>query len=401
MMVCLAWWRHSFSRTPCRVIITCSQTRPAAEPIQLELISLQERLEAQDRRLFGTSSERRSSQGEDAKDDNHDEANHGKNKHQSTSKKPRRGHGPTPQLSIPVVEEIHDLDEADKICPACGMALNEITNQFEEAEEIAVIQRSYQIVKHKRKKYTCPQGCCIETAPGPLKLIPGGRYSIDFAVDVAINKYADHLPLHRQSKIMQRHGIIVQKQTLWDQIWALSRYLKPTWEALFHVVLSAAVIGADETTWRMLKGKCSKWYVWAIASSRAVYFMIRPSRNAKVAIDLLGDYKGTVMVDGYQSYRSAQNTVREKASDDVGLTLMQVCGVFTLVYCWCHVRRKFIESESHYPAATELIDLIGELYTIEAKAKEVSESERLDYLARLRQGIVDTIQHWLQIGTGD
>ncbi len=57
-----------------------------------------------------------------------------------------------------------------------------------------MVERSFRIVRHKRQKYRCRCGAGIETALGPDKLVPGGRYSIDFAVDVAIAKFTDHPP---------------------------------------------------------------------------------------------------------------------------------------------------------------------------------------------------------------
>ena len=70
------------------------------------------------------------------------------------------------------------------------------------------------LVRHKRKKYRCSCGGCVETAPRPEELIPGGRYTINFAVGVAIAKYADHLPLERQVRIMKRQCLSVDSQTL-------------------------------------------------------------------------------------------------------------------------------------------------------------------------------------------
>ena len=68
--------------------------------------------------------------------------------------------------------------------------------QFEESEEVDVVERSFRTVRHMRQKYRCACGGCIDTALGPLKLILGGRYSVDFAVAaVAVAKYLDHLQL--------------------------------------------------------------------------------------------------------------------------------------------------------------------------------------------------------------
>src|SRR5271169_2107056 len=73
---------------------------------------------------------------------------------------------------------------------------------------------------------SCRCGSCIETALGPDKLCPGGRYSVDFAIYVAISKYFDHLPLERQVRMMAREGLVVTSQTLWDQIELLTRVVE-------------------------------------------------------------------------------------------------------------------------------------------------------------------------------
>ena len=71
---------------------------------------------------------------------------------------------------------------------------------------------------------------------------------MDFAVDVAVAKYTDHLPLARQVKQMQRQGLSIDSQTLWDQLVGLEQHLEPSYEALLEDILSARVVGADETT---------------------------------------------------------------------------------------------------------------------------------------------------------
>jgi transposase len=116
------------------------------------------------------------------------------------------------------------IGDGDKICPKCGGGLQVWAGQFEQSDEIDVVERSYRIVRHKRQKYRCQCGECIDTALGPDKLLPGGRYSVDFAISVAIGKYADHLPLARQSRMMARDGLLIDTQTLWDQIFVLARH---------------------------------------------------------------------------------------------------------------------------------------------------------------------------------
>jgi len=134
-----------------------------------------------------------------------------------------------------------------------------MAGQTEDAEEITVVERRFVLVTHKRQKYRCACNGCVDTAPGPLRLaarpdVGGRRYAPEFAVEVAIGKYGDHLPLERQARIMRREGLDVASQTLWDQIEALATALQPTYKALHRHVLAAPVIGADETWWRVHAG---------------------------------------------------------------------------------------------------------------------------------------------------
>jgi len=349
----------------------------AIAALQLELTAIREQLEARTRALFGPSSEKRP-HGDDGPA-------------RAAERPPHTGHGPRAQGELPQVEVVHTLDEPDRTCPKCGGGLREMTGQHEEAEEIDVVERSFRIVRHKRQKYTCRCGACIETALGPPKLLPGGRYSVDFAVAVAIAKYTDHLPLARQVRQMARLGLTTDTQTLWDQLHALYRHLQPTAAALHALVLASPVIAADETRWPLLGAPgASKWHAWSVTSPEAISYRICSSRSAAAAREVLGDYQGIAVVDGYSAYKALRD---ERAESRDGPP------PFTLAFCWIHARRRFVEAEPHYPQATELIEQIGALYAIEARAGEVGPDERLAMLTRLRhtesRAVVAGIKTWL------
>jgi transposase len=349
-------------------------TGAAHAQLALELRHLEEQLAARTRALFGPSSERRVPAVADQP---------------AGSPAPPRGHGPRVQPDLPGVDVLHTLDAPDQVCPQCGGDLRPWEGQYEEAEEIDVVERSFRVVRHKRQKYRCRCGACIDTALGPPKLIPGGRYSVDFAVAVAVGKYLDHLPLARQVRQMGRAGLRVDTQTLWDQLAALSRHLEPTYAALVADVLTAPVLGADETTWQLMApGRSKTWYVWALTRPDAVVYRLRGSRSAATAADVLGPYQGVVMCDGYAAYRAL---AKRGATDRAGPTL-------ALVHCWAHVRRQYREAEPHYPEAAEALDLIGQLYAAEATVQAEAGGDPRALVAG-RQArvapIVETIRQWV------
>jgi transposase len=323
---------------------------------QLEIAYLRELLAQRERALFAEKSEKRPREAEATP---------------AESKAPRRGHRPREQVSLPVVEQVHELAEAERSCPACGGELAEMTGQSEDSEEITVVERRFVVTKHRRRKYRCACNGHVATAPGPVKLAlredaRGRRYSLDFAVEVALDKYLDHLPLERQVRRMRHEGLAADSQTLWDQISALARRLEPTAEALREHVLAAPVVGADETWWRLMEGPSSKrWWAWALTAADAVVYRILPSRSQAAAREVLGEYRGIVVADGYGAYEAL---ARDGPTG------------FTLAHCWAHVRRKFVEAEVHFPEpCREMLGLVGELYAVEREA-----GDSLEQRARLR-----------------
>lgn len=339
-----------------------------AAQLQLELDQLREQLAQRNQALFGTSSEKRGGEKTKRADDD--------------GRPPKTGHGPTPQPELPVVEQVCELDEADRACPKCGGALSEMVGQFETAEMVDVVERSFRLVKEKRQKYVCACGECVETALGTPKPVAGGRYSLAFAATVASDKFEDHVPLARQQRQMKRQGLDVTSQALWDQTLGLSRHLEPSYRALRDLILEQGVVGMDETSWPLLaKGRTKKWWAWSLSCPEAVYYEIAPSRGASEITKLLGDYAGVVMCDGYASYPAFS-----KERDGPG--------TLVLANCWSHARRKFVQAQPSYPVAEEMIELIGRLYEIEKDAG--GHLEALAELRRLKSApLIDEIQTWL------
>lgn len=325
--------------------------------VQHELLRLEERLARQERALFGRSSEATPSSAVTSI------------AHQDTPPK-QPGHGPREQRELEQVVVEHKLDAADTICPSCGGELKEWVGQTEDAEEIDVVERRFVVVKHQRQKYRCSCGGCVETALGPTKLIPGGRYSVGFAVEVATAKYCDHLPLERQVRIMRREGLQVESQTLWDQIEALARLLHDVPDRIRRHLITKSVVGMDETPWPLLEKGNKTWQVWSLTGEDGVYHRIKDSRGHDVAVEILGDFTGCVMSDGYSAY----GTAAAKAN-----------GRWTQAFCWAHVRRKFFEAQSGNPReANAIVHLINALFAIDQRAATGPPREHAERRARMR-----------------
>ena len=287
--------------------------------------------------------------------------------------------GPTSQPRLPMIERLFTLDDADRACPSCGGDLRPMAGQFEESEMIDVIEVRYEVVQVKQQKYVCRCGGCVETALGPERAAPGSRYSLAFAIKVALDKWLDHIPLERQCRILDRHGLVVTSQTLWDLANVLARRLAIVDRALLAHVLGKPVIGLDQTGWPRLEQAGSKpWQMWCLTAPDVVVHRIRDDKSAATMTDLVGDYDGTIVCDALSTHAAGA-----RASPKI-----------RLAGCWAHVFRKFEEAMPDHPEAEKALAWIGALYRIDERA-DGDEQRR----AELRRGeapaVLDEFKAWL------
>ena len=270
-------------------------------------------------------------------------------------KKERRqkGHGPTSQPELPIERfEYRMTDMPD--CPSCGGDMKVWEGQFEESEEITVVEAQFKVACHRRLKYRCSCHGSVLTAPGPDKLIPGGRYSVDFAVHSAIDKFCDHNPLARQVRRMARHDLKVSTQTLFDQQAALAKHLEPTWRRLWAQALEEDVLHVDETGWKMMGSKKKpNWTLFGLTAPNLAVYHLSSSKSTQATHRILKGFRGTLVVDGYKVYpivAELEKTIR-------------------IAHCWAHADRKFKDAKDPPSDISTIRGLIAQLYEVEREVK--------------------------------
>jgi len=303
----------------------------------------------------------------------------------------RKKHGrQTLPAGLPRVEVIHDLTDAEKICDTHGCELTEIGEVTSEALEFqpAVLH----VRKDIRKKYACP--CCeghVVTTAKPPSMIPKSIATPGLLSWIVVSKYQDALPLYRQNLIFKRLGVELDRTTLANWMMACGEQVQPLVNLLWDRLREQPVIHMDETTVQVLdepgKTPQSKSYMWVSTAGPpdegVVLFHYDKSRGAQVPNELLGDYKGALMADGYPGYND-------------------VCAGNPLVRlgCLAHARRKFVVAKQQQPkgktgAADQALALIGKLYLIERKMKDderyrARQDKAVPVLKKLRQWLEKT-----------
>jgi hypothetical protein len=185
------------------------------------------------------------------------------------------------QPQLPVVDTICELSPDERVCDLCGGELGAMKGPFEESELVDVVEVEYHVKRVLRQKYACRCGGYSKTAPGLERAQDGGRYSLDFALKVILDKYLYHLPLARQTRMMAERGLVVTPQALWDQLYALAERLKITVAGLVDYIMQQPVIGLDQTSWPRLDGAGTKPCRCGASPRRARSFIASATTRAR------------------------------------------------------------------------------------------------------------------------
>lgn len=347
--------------------------------LQADHAALQELLALREKQLYGKKTERRPRQPAE-------EVPEAEAKEKKKPKKKQTGHGPTPQPNLPKVDVLCTREGAGLVCEHCQGTLEPLGTEAEEAELVALEARKLVLERVVRTKYQCP--CCntgVKTAPGPVKLIPGGRYALSFTIEVAFQKYLAHLPFERQAQMFRHEGLKITTATLYDQVDALATALTPTYQAIWAAIQAEAVLCADETPWAVLSNghtENERFYAWCAVGSQYVGYRLLDTRSAEGAASILGGFSGTLMVDGLTSYPAAAKGAPGEAPK------------FAIANCHAHARRKFVECEKNAPAeAAFAIALYKDLYAVEREAQEPGTDRAALRQAKSRP-LVDKLFAW-------
>lgn len=305
----------------------------------------------------------------------------------------RRGNRGALPKHLPREEIVIEPDE--QTCPCCGGALHRIGEEI--AERLDVIPAQFRVIVTRRPKYGC-RACesAVVQAPAPARLIEGGLPTEALVAHVLVGKYADHLPLYRQSQIYARQGIELDRSTLADWVGRAAAELRPVHERLFEHLKRSPKLFMDETRAPVLdpgRKRTKSGYLWAIARDDrpwgstdppAVVYLYAPGRGAEHAIRPLAGFTGVLQVDAYAAYQALAEPTRAG-------------GPVTLAYCWSHVRRRFYEiaQGGDAPIAEEALERIAALYRIESTIRGDAPERRRTVRHDRSRSIVAELRAWL------
>lgn len=310
--------------------------------------------------------------------------------------RPARNLGALP-AHLPRYEVVIDAEHG--ACPCCGGAMHSIGELRTEQLDIVPMQLRVRVTR--RPRYAC-RACegAVVVAEAPVRPIDGGMPTEALIVHVLVSKFCDSLPLYRQSQMLARQGITLDRSTLSNWVGSACWWLRPLYDLVVSTVLSADKLFADDTTLPVLdpgRGRTKTGRLWCYAvddrpwrgpSHPAVaYIYTEDRKNARPAVHL-ARFEGVLQVDGYAGFKRLAG---DRADESV-----------QLAFCWAHMRRDFFQfhASTKSPLAAELLARVASLYAIEAEIRGHPAEHRKQIRQERSRPIVEALHDWLlqQVG---
>lgn len=240
----------------------------------------------------------------------------------------------------------------------------------------------------------------IIRAERPLDLFRNSIATPALVVSIINGKYANALPLERQSRAYKCNGINLSTNTMSN--WVINsteRYLSLVYERLHELIYENKVIHADETPVKVMRidntrvkgGK--KTYMWVYRNQclrtthPIVLYDWQASRKADHPREFLKDFSGTVVTDGYQVYH--------KLADE--REYLRIAG------CWIHARRPFADfiksvglKTAKGTVAQEAYDMITDILHTDNEFDDLSNTDRRKQRQTKLQEKVDAYFEWVK-----
>jgi transposase len=291
--------------------------------------------------------------------------------------------------NLPRVECIVSCSQDQRVCKRCGKET--VVMGYEESSQLDVEPAKYFVLVTKREKRACRycEELGVLAAPLSTRIIDKSLASDRVIIDTVISKYCNHIPLHRQSAILERDvGLKVSRATLDGWVLNVGELLTPVAAAMRRELISGTYIQADETPvdvqMREGRGRNHQAYLWQYSHpAGTVVFDFRLGRGRDGPKQFLGQFEGILQTDGYAAY------------DQIGGPRMVHAA------CWAHVRRLFFESlqlNPGEPVATPIVTRMDELFAVDAEARHrgLSIAERGHWREERAIAILDAIRRGIE-----
>jgi transposase len=270
---------------------------------------------------------------------------------------------------LPRVERVIACAPEQCACAHCGQPTQVIG--YDTSEQLDVEPAKYFVLVTKREKRGCAS-CArgVTTAPAPARIIEKGLASDRVVIDTVVAKYADHVPLYRQSAMLARDAEVeIRRATMTGWVMRVGELLTPLVERMRRELLAGSYLQADETPVDVQtqegRGKNHQAYLWQYgAPEKSVVFDFQLGRGREGPKQFLSGFSGILQTDGYAAYERVGGAGMVHAA------------------CWTHARRKFVDALKLNASDAEVAQMVARIDALfgidaEARARGLDQAGRL------------------------
>ncbi len=273
------------------------------------------------------------------------------------------------------------VSPAPDACPDCGGSLRTISTST--ATRMDWRRGHFFTVNIQRPSCACDRCRTVHTAPEPTTFaLPRSIVGNGLAAAIVVDKFADNIPLNRQSTRMEREGMDLSTSTLCDVVRNVGSLLARIVAAMKAEQLAGPVLQADDTGLPVLDGEAGRAVagrLWTYVSDRHVVYDFTSGKHGTGPAAFLLGFHGILLADGGSEFNEA---VRRQGLTRAG--------------CWSHARRYFVDAHDTSPElADEALDRIGVLFEIERRIAGASRDERRRVRDLETRAAVDEVRRWL------
>ena len=301
----------------------------------------------------------------------------------------RPGHGRRPlPKSLERRRVVFDLAAHERQCPQCQGELRHIGEEI--SEQLEYVPASLHVIQQACQKYACQNGCTVVTAGKPPAPIEKGLAGPGLLAHVAVSKYGDHLPLHRQESIFGRQGVELSRQTMCDWMRQCAELVIPVFDLMKQRVLSSKVVQTDDTPVPVLDPELPHTRtgrIWTYVGDPGHPYTVydyTPNRRRAGPDEFLKDFRGYLQADAYSGYDQIYK------EPERGITE---------VACMAHARRKYFEAQSSdIMRSLVMLAYIHLLYDVERAARDtgMDAAERLALRQARSRPMLDDMKAYLE-----
>ncbi len=250
----------------------------------------------------------------------------------------------------PYPEPTEKQEFSNSCCPNCSSLMIEKLGEETIIQEEISRPKPIRVIKNRIFNYKCHD--CKRHFEAQNDVLKNSRIGINLATEIIISKFEERLPLQKiKNRLLRRHNCYISKAGILGIITRVSNYLTSQYNRLLSLIVLMKFIYADETSWR-LKGQ-NHW-LWTFCNKLISVFMIRKSRGRKPVEEVLNNYLGIIISDGWKVYVKFCKQQQR---------------------CWSHLLREARDDYNHLIEGRAMIENLENLFKSAKEASKLKDFE--------------------------